>query len=59
MADPRDQERNRINGHVIPMENYGSLKSPVNDETVNFVDADELVSLLSKSVDIFSLVCAE
>ncbi|KAK2192818.1 hypothetical protein NP493_22g05054 [Ridgeia piscesae] len=42
MADPRDQERNRINGHVIPMENYGSLKSPVNDETVNFVDADEL-----------------
>ena len=45
MDDPRNVERNRLNGHVIPMENYGSLKSPGDDETINFVEADELVSL--------------
>ena len=49
MAALRGVEKNRINGHVIPMENYGSLQSPGDDDTINFAAADELVSPLRRS----------
>ena len=49
MAALSGVEKNRINGHVIPMENYGSLQTPGDDDTINFAAADELVSALCLS----------
>ena len=49
MAALTGVEKNRINGHVIPMENYGSLQTPGDDDTINFAAADELVSALCLS----------
>ena len=41
MADP--EEKNVINGRVIPMENYGTLQNPEEDR-VHILEEDELVS---------------
>ena len=37
-------EKNAINGRVIPMEDYGSIKPSAEDERVNILEEDELVS---------------
>ena len=41
MADP--EEKNVINGRVIPMENYGTLQNPEEDR-IHILEEDELVS---------------
>lgn len=36
-------EKNAINGRVIPMEDYGSIKNPISEDRVNILEEDELV----------------
>lgn len=39
-----DDEKNVINGRVIPMENYGTLSKGNAEDRVHILEEDELVS---------------
>lgn len=39
-------EKSAINGVPIAMENYGTLRSPTDDDRVNIIAEDELVSFI-------------
>ena len=46
MAASGGGEKNAINGRVIPMEDYGSIKHLAAEDKVNILEEDELVSKL-------------
>ncbi len=44
--DPREEqnaERSAINGRIFPLEDYGTLRSPTDDDRVHILEDDELV----------------
>jgi len=48
----RREEKNAINGRVIPMEDYGSLRKPASEDKVNIINGDELASSDDEDVGI-------
>ncbi len=45
-----DDEKNVINGRVIPMENYGTLSKGTAEDRVHILEEDELVSVFRNTV---------